>query len=363
MRVWLAPSRYAPHVGGIETVVAQLAQELRSAGDQVLVLTHRHPAHLPEEEVVDGQRVRRLRFEAPSREVGAAVDFLHNCLRVRRALESLERPDAIHIHGAASQTLHLVRYARAQDVPLVLTTHGEITGDANDIYGRSAYIRACFRYACRAAVAVTAPSQETLAEAQALAPAATVRSTVVPNGIAPEVWGSAGTAPASQTVLAWGRLEQQKGFDRLVDCWPTVRAMLPEAQLLVVGDGSQSTALAARVGPGVQLLGGLTQTQIAHQARTAQVAAVPSRIEAFGMSAWEALAAGRMVLHAGIPVVRRIVGKYGWVTPHDDPVALGRAVVDILRSPALTVPRSAVAEYDRAAVAQAYRTLYASGSA
>lgn len=358
MRIWLVPSRYAPHLGGIETVVSQLAAELAAAGDEVLVLTHRHPPELPDDEVLDDIRVRRLRFESPARSLRSGRRFLGSYAATRRALEAEPPPDVIHIHGGSSQLLHLTRFAVRHRIPVIVTTHGEISGDVHDVYGRSAYMRSSFRYAVRRATSVSAPSRQTLEEAARLAPGVLDKGTVVPNGIRAEHWRSCPPPTATGRVLAWGRLEQQKGFDRLLEAWPAVRRRLPHAELRIAGEGGERTALEALLSPGVLLLGRLDRAGLVRELADAQLAAVPSRVEAFGMSALEALAAGRAVLHAGLPPLAEVVGPHGWVAPHDDPEALAQAVVDALSAPPRTVPSDAAERYDWPAVVAQYRRLY-----
>lgn len=358
MRVWLAPSRYAPHVGGIETVVAQLAGELAARGDQVLVVTHRHPAGLPVDETAGGIRVRRLTFDAPGRSVGALQRFVASYRAVAVALDCEATPDVLHLHGAANQSLHLARYSTGRGIPLVLTTHGEISGDVEDIFRRSGYFRFSFRFATRVAAAVTAPSEQTLQEASLLAPGVRAKGRVVPNGIRTEAWQRCPPVRATGRVLAWGRLEPQKGFDRLLAAWPLVRRQLPHAELRIAGEGAQRPALEKTASAGVQLLGRLGEAELVQELGSAQIAAVPSRVEAFGMSALEALAGGRPVLHSGVPALSDVVGDHGWVAPHDDPAALAGALVAALREEPRAVPPEAVQRFDWADVVEAYRGMY-----
>lgn len=358
MRIWLAPSRYLPHLGGIESVVAQLAQELRAAGDDILVLTHREPADLPAEEVLDGVRIRRLRFESPGRDLSAAHRFLGAHRTVGHSLDAETRPDVIHLHGGANQSFHLTRYSGKRRIKLILTTHGEISGDVHDLYGRSAYARASFRFAARRAAAVTAPSRHTLEEADRLAAGIALEGRVVPNGIDATAWRQCPTPASTGRVLAWGRLEPQKGFDRLLAAWPLVRRELPHAELRLAGEGGQRRALEALASPGVHLLGRLDRSGLLEELADTQIAAVPSRVEAFGMSALEALASGRPVLHAGLPALSELVGPYGWEAPHDDPQSLAKVFVSALSAPPVAVPQQAVESYQWSGVVQAYRSLY-----
>lgn len=354
----MAASRYAPHLGGIETVVAELARRLLSAGDVVVVVTHRHPAGLPAAEVLDGVDVRRVTFDAPARGVRPVLRFLRGTVTTRAALARLPRPDVVNVHGASSQTLHVARFAAARGIPLVLTTHGEITSDVHQIYAGSTYMRFAFRYAARRAEAVTAPSRHALRDAARLAPSTEAKGRVLPNGVDLSQWRRCGPPRLTHRVLAWGRLEPQKGFDRLIAVWPLVRAQVPDAELRIAGDGGERERLAAAGGDGVVLLGRMDRAGLLRELGDAQLAAVPSRLEAFGMSALEALAAGRQVLHSGVPALTDVVGGHGWAVPHDDPSRLTAGVVQALRSPPREVPVSAVGAYDWTAVTDSYRALY-----
>ncbi len=360
MRVWIAPSRYAPHLGGIETVTRHLAQALTRAGDEVTVITHRHPSHLPALEMIDDVVVRRLRFESPSMHWQAATRFARSCASVRAELQQLMIPDVIHVHGGSSQMFHLTRYADARNIPLILTTHGEISMDAHHVYQRSAFLRASFRYGVRSAKFVTAPSRYTLEEAATLAPRVLSIGQVVPNGIVAASWAISGEVPRSGRVFAWGRLEPQKGFDRLVEVWPRVRLKFPGAELRVAGEGEQLSKLESNMSPGVILVGRLDQPGLMKELSTTQFAAVPSRLEAFGMSALEALAAGRRVLHSGLPALSDLVGQHGWVANHEDPDALADGIVAALRAAPGAVPHDWVDRFEWGGVVEKYRTLYKS---
>jgi glycosyltransferase involved in cell wall biosynthesis len=159
-------------------------------------------------------------------------------------------------------------------------------------------------------------------------------------------------------VLAWGRLERQKGFDRLLAAWPLVRERVTDARLLIAGDGAERSALEAMVTTGASLLGSLPRPDLAVRLRDAQLAAVPSRVEAFGMSALEALAGGRPVLHSGLPALQELVGSNGWSVPHDDPSTLARAMVDALEAQPCQVSAEEAAHFDWAKVLDRYRALY-----
>lgn len=110
--------------------------------------------------------------------------------------------------------------------------------------------------------------------------------------------------PQGPLLLGLGRLSQEKGFDRLVRAIPEVLARVPDATLLLAGEGPERAALerlAAAAAPPerIQFLGRVED--VANLLRAVNVVCVPSRSEGLGLAAIEAMA-------AGVPVVAAAVG-------------------------------------------------------
>lgn len=337
MRVWLAPSAFAPHVGGVEELSLKLARHLQDGGHDVLVVTHREPTDLPAVAMVDGVDVRRVRFPAPARWPRAAADYLASRRRVSAALDDLAlsvgRPDVVHVVCAAQQTDHLDRWCRHTGVPLVVTTQGETVMDAHDIYGRSTWMRSVLRRASEHAVGLTACSTWTAEQAATIAPRF-ARARVILNGVDPHDWAVPDDLPVQPVVGAWGRHVQQKGFDLLLDAWPRVRAHVPGARLLLGGDGPETPRLRSLASPGVELLGPLARDAVRERLLAAtRVVVVPSRLEPFGIVAVEALAAGRSVVYSTTGGLGEATGGLGVGVDPTDPQVLAAAVITMLRHP------------------------------
>ncbi|NIA24094.1 MAG: glycosyltransferase [Gammaproteobacteria bacterium] len=153
------------------------------------------------------------------------------------------------------------------------------------------------------------------------------------------------------TVGFLGDLVQHKGVDVLLDA---VAAMSPQPRLLVGGDGPERAALhrrAAERGVDAQWLGAVRPDQVPSFFSHIDVAAVPSRRDALGVVAVEALAAGVPV------VVSRVGGLAGVPTPDcgvavppDDPEALRtslRAWLDTRGDPqVIAAARRRAADFD-----------------
>jgi phosphatidylinositol alpha-1,6-mannosyltransferase len=149
---------------------------------------------------------------------------------------------------------------------------------------------------------------------------------------------------AAPVVVAAGRLIPQKGFDALLDVWPLVRAAVPDARLLVAGEGPLAGRLGRRAAllRGVTMIGAVPYEQMRDLLRTARVFALPVRTRLGGLNP-EGL--GRVFLEAaacGLPVVvgrsggapeTVVDGVTGSVVDPDDRGALATAIVGWLSDP------------------------------
>jgi glycosyltransferase involved in cell wall biosynthesis len=160
------------------------------------------------------------------------------------------------------------------------------------------------------------------------------RVVVCPNGLEP----AAVLAPASEPVVAfvasfgWApNVDAASWFGREV--WPLVVAELPEARLLLVGR-SPAPEVRALAGPTVEVTG--TVADVAPYLQRARVAVAPLRSGGgTRLKILEALGAGRPVVatRIGAEGLDDLAGG-GGVTLADEPAAMARAIVELLRDPA-----------------------------
>ncbi len=139
---------------------------------------------------------------------------------------------------------------------------------------------------------------------------------------------------APPTVLTVARLDPQKGLHHLV----AAAALLPEARVMVVGDGPERGALEtliAQLGLGdrVHLLG--FRTDIPELLAGCDLFVLPSLFEGLPLSILEAMAAGRAVVATAIGGNDEAVvdGVTGLLVPPADPQALADALRTLLREP------------------------------
>jgi glycosyltransferase involved in cell wall biosynthesis len=134
------------------------------------------------------------------------------------------------------------------------------------------------------------------------------------------------------TVVCVGRLCRQKGQDVLLDAWPAVTARVPNAQLVLVGDGPDEKALRDRAGDGVRFAG--HRSDVADWLAAADVVTLPSRWEGMSIGMLEAMARGRSVVASDVPGAEEALDREaGALVPAEDSTALANALAERLLDP------------------------------
>ena len=144
-----------------------------------------------------------------------------------------------------------------------------------------------------------------------------------------------GMEPGSQIVGAVARLEPEKGHPTLFEAWPAVLQSVPDAYLLVIGEGSQREALEQlarelKIAHRVVFTG--RRDDVPAVTAAIDVAALPSYREAQGLSILEALALARPVVASNVGGIPEMIddGVTGLLVPPHDGDALARAITRLL---------------------------------
>lgn len=335
----LVPSAFRPHVGGVEQVTDRLARGLLDRGISVLVVTNQEPRDLPSHESVEGLDVARIPFRVPHRSVRGIGSWLALSWRSRKQLVDLAVDvDLIHVHCVSSQASYVRAAARALKVPLVVTTHGEISMDAAQTYQRDARAIRQWRRLAMDADLVTAPSQYALDEAAGFLGRPFRSARVIGNGVDLVDLGDRASNP-DPFVLGAGRLVDVKGFDVLVSSWHRLPGGL-DARLVIAGDGPARPALErlraeSPVADRIELIGARSQPEVQALMRSAAAFVLPSREEAFGLVLLEAMVGGAPVIASRVGGVPEIIqeGETGLLFDRDDVAGLIAAVASTLSDP------------------------------
>ncbi|NEV86790.1 glycosyltransferase family 4 protein [Streptomyces tendae] len=140
-----------------------------------------------------------------------------------------------------------------------------------------------------------------------------------------------GFAADTPLVVCVGRLCRQKGQDVLLDAWKSVLARVPDARLVLVGDGPDRARLAARAPASVLFTGAVGDAAAWY--RAADLVVLPSRWEGMALAPLEAMACGRPVVVTDVDGARE--GLPSALLPHclvppGDPGALADATAALL---------------------------------
>ncbi len=174
----------------------------------------------------------------------------------------------------------------------------------------------------------------------------------VPNGVVAEETAAVprdelGLPPGPLAVCV-GQLEHIKGHDVLLAAWPAVRARVPGAHLVLVGEGPRRQALAAQA-RATGVAGAVTfagfRSPAAPYVAAADVFVQPSRTEGMPNALLEAMARGRPVVATAVGGVPEVLadGREGRLVPSDSPPALADAVAGLLADPAAAARLGAAA--------------------
>jgi phosphatidylinositol alpha-1,6-mannosyltransferase len=147
------------------------------------------------------------------------------------------------------------------------------------------------------------------------------------------------------SVLIVGRMssaERYKGHDELLECWSTVLAQVPNAQLVIAGQGDDLTRLrdkaaALGISGNVLFLGFVPDGTLAALRERVALFALPSRGEGFGLVYLEAMRAGLPCVGGAHDAAADVIasGETGLLVDPLDGRALANAIVTLLRSPEL----------------------------
>jgi len=151
-----------------------------------------------------------------------------------------------------------------------------------------------------------------------------------------------GIGPDAKVAGSVGRLDPQKGYRHLVRAFAAILEEIPDAHLVIAGDGPERAMLRALANvPGhagrVHLVG--ARSDVPDLLHAFDVFVMPSIYEGFGLALVEAMAAGVPVVASAVDSLPEVLGAdepggaAGRLVPPADPAAIAYAVCEALRNP------------------------------
>jgi len=300
-------------------IVGQFRQRMERSGDNLRI------------DKIGGRNVVHstgLYFLPPSPKTDYAAWIVSGHAGYRRYVAEFGKPDLIHAHNALNAGLLADTLRERYGVPYVLTEHSS--------YFRQGLVpKNLFPLVRRAIVhakghSVVSPAlrrwlEESLGKLDA-------PSEVLPNVLPPAYEAALPARPKrgrnAYVVLSVGNLLPVKGHQHLLQAFAKFAAHHPEAILRLAGEGPlrgklEALAVSLGVGDQVAFLGEVSSEAVRQEMLEADVLALPSQFETFGVVLIEAMACGLPIVatRCGGPesIVTEATGVL--VTP-GDPAAL-----------------------------------------
>ena len=346
MRVLFISDVYFPRVNGVSTSIRTFRQDLAAHGIETQLVAPRYataPAAAEEPGVV----------RVPS--AGVPRDPEDRRMRwgaLRRALEALVPAgfDLVHIHTPFIAHYAGVRFARRAGIPAIATYHTFFEEYLHHYlpvlpHGLARYLARSFtRSQCDDVRALIAPSEPM--RAVLLDYGVTTPIHVLPTGLPADRFragdaqafrAAAGLAADARLVTYIGRVAHEKNIGFLVHMFRKVLARVPQAVLVIAGEGPARAALQAQVAslgltPHVHFAGYLDRdTALLDCYAAAEAFVFASRTETQGLVLLEAMAQGAPVVSTAELGTRSILvpGSGALVVPEEQE-AFAAAVVRVL---------------------------------
>jgi glycosyltransferase involved in cell wall biosynthesis len=317
-----------PQAGGAEVHLQEILRRIAQKGHQITLLCSGYPGCKPTEEI-DGIRIIRR---------GSRFDF--NFV-APFALKSLLREESwdIVIEDINKIPFYTPLYHR---LPLlVVIPHlfsDSVFKEINFVLGLYIYLSEkpiCWLYKGFNTMVISESTKDDLVKRGL--PAENIH--VVHCGIDHDLYHYDSTVQKDQTptVIYLGRLKKYKSIDHLLRAFSLTLKKIPEAKLVVVGEGDFkdnliSLANELNLGDRVEFTGFVDQSEKVRRLQKAWVAVYPSLKEGWGLTNIEANACGTPVIASNVPGLKDSVvpGKTGLLFEYGDVPKLSECLIRIL---------------------------------
>ncbi len=342
MNILLLSDVYFPRVNGVSTSIQTLRRELLAAGHTVTLVVPGYGGEAEEASVV---RVEGLTLSFDPE------DRLMRWKALNRTIERLPGPfDVVHVHTPFLAHFAGLRYARRHAVPLLETYHTLFTEYFYHYLPilphtwLKGLARRISRWQCNQVGTVIAPSgpmRQALLEYGVTTPIE-----VIPTGLLPEAFipgngagfrQAHGLPPDRPMLLFVGRVAFEKNIGFLLHMLAELRHSLPEACLVIAGEGPAQQDLhreVQRLGltDSVRFLGYLDRyKELPDCYRAADLFVFASRTETQGLVLLEAMAQGTPVVALAEMGTKDVLSEgEGCRIAPDDPAGFAALVAELL---------------------------------
>lgn len=326
-------------VGGAETYVPRLARAIARLGAEVVICSPFGERAFQDDDDLSFIRLPVLDW-LPRYVGGVALLFVALLFLIR----TQRRYDLIHAHGLSNEASAAAIAGTVLGKPVIAQTHGGgITGDVSAL-GRS-WLRGLRRRLLMRVDRYVALTDQIRSELLGLG-LDERRVVTIPNAVDTSVFypragdrralrGKLGLSEEDKVVIFVGRLVPGKRVDLLIRGLSQVRERVPEARLVLVGDGplrSELEQIVVRLGLDSRVIFAGNRPDVAAYMQASDMFVLPSEWEGLSIALLEAMACGLPVLVSDCDGNRELVtdGLDGMVFPRGDEKVLAQKIETLL---------------------------------
>ena len=376
MRVLIATAVYYPMVNGVAVFSHNLATGLAQRGNEVAVIcpsqTGKNHSKTEDDVKVYYLKSTQARVypdqihDVPAKKKLLGKEMPHlfykHSLRVSvfparqiKKIMKAFKPDVVHVQVSDPIGLSVVSYARKMNVPVVTTEHNQPEVFTEPLHMPKlikkpvdAMLSSYFYSRQKKSDFVTMPTKQAIdnlilsRKKEFKVPVAAVSNGVdlsnfKPGKASDEIYEKYKIRKNVPTVVYVGRVDPEKKVGLVVDAFSKVLEKLPEAQLVIVGDGVDRLRIEQNVKKlgalkSIRILGRVLQPDLYELYRVGDVFATASEIETQGIVLIEAAASGLplIAVNAGAVSEVCITGKNGFLCEPKNVEQISDSIYNIL---------------------------------
>lgn len=340
-----------PSLRGSQALIRELSEALAGKGHDVHVVTYPSAQHLAPVERMRIHRIPRLPLMAAAPPPIGLQKILYDLLLafVLWRVVRRHRIDVIHAHNVeAPLVAYLVRLLTR--VPVVYHAHNAMIDELPHYFHRASTRRLARWFGARVDHRIAAWSDFTIALSSRLGAylgvrGAAAKTAVVPPAVFPGVLRNPSAnrrSPGSPARLAYaGNLDRYQNIECLLEAFERVCAAEPRSRLVLLLHAAthprmrqRMKELAGRPGVSVREVG--THGAVIRELRRADVLVCPrTSWSGFPIKTLNYMAAGRPIVHARSSAHGLAEGVTALLFDDDDPGALAKSILRIVRDPEL----------------------------
>lgn len=378
MKIVISTDIYYPMINGVAVFSRNLAAGLKKRGHKVMVLAPSIDGEFKiEKDEEYGFTVVRLKsmkihvYPDQINKVPEAKDFLGvklpkiyyknglnvslNCYSTIKKILDDFQPDIIHDQTPGPVALAVFHYAKKRDIPLVSTDHAYPDNLTQQLKlphiakkPINSMMNKYFVSFLKRSEYATMPTEQAVADLipQKRKPFK-VPVEALSNGIDlsrfakgranKEIYEEYGIPKDKPIVLYVGRVDPEKSLDVLMDAYIKAQKKVPDAHLVVVGDGTARPKLEAQIEKAglsgqAHFLGRVIGDNLPQLYRTGTVFAITSKTETQSIVLMEAMASGLPCVAVDAGAIHELVktNKNGYLCQADDSDEVAKSLVKIL---------------------------------